>query len=149
MNGSRALEGYVPDVDATIVTRILEAGGRIVGKTHVEDLCCSAGLLTHSFCLFLMFFWNVGSHTNATGYVQNPRKTGFMAGGSSSGSAVVGKVLYFPFWLLVLMRIHLVANNEVEMAVGGDQGGSIRIPSAFCGTYGMKPTHGLVPYSGN
>ena len=34
------------------------------------------------------------------------------------------------------------------MAIGGDQGGSIRMPSAFCGTVGMKPTHGLVPYTG-
>jgi len=34
------------------------------------------------------------------------------------------------------------------MALGGDQGGSIRIPSSFCGIYGMKPTHGLVPYTG-
>jgi amidase len=34
------------------------------------------------------------------------------------------------------------------MALGGDQGGSIRMPSSFCGTYGMKPTHGLVPYTG-
>jgi amidase len=32
MNGSRVLEGYVPDVDATVVTRILDAGGTIVGK---------------------------------------------------------------------------------------------------------------------
>jgi amidase len=34
------------------------------------------------------------------------------------------------------------------MAIGGDQGGSIRIPAAYCGIYGMKPTHGLVPYTG-
>ena len=34
------------------------------------------------------------------------------------------------------------------MAIGGDQGGSIRIPSSNCGVYGMKPTHGLVPYTG-
>lgn len=34
------------------------------------------------------------------------------------------------------------------MAIGGDQGGSIRIPSSFSGAYGMKPTYGLVPYSG-
>jgi amidase len=38
--------------------------------------------------------------------------------------------------------------GEVDMAIGGDQGGSIRVPSALCGTYGMKPTHGLVPYTG-
>ena len=38
--------------------------------------------------------------------------------------------------------------GEVDMAIGGDQGGSIRIPAAYCGIYGMKPTHGLVPYTG-
>jgi amidase len=42
----------------------------------------------------------------------------------------------------------LVASGEVDMAIGCDQGGSIRVPSSFCGAYGMKPTHGLVPYSG-
>jgi amidase len=62
--------------------------------------------------------------------VHNPHKKGYSAGGSSSGSAV------------------LVALGEVDMALGGDQGGSIRMPSSFCGTYGMKPTHGLVPYTG-
>ena len=34
------------------------------------------------------------------------------------------------------------------MAIGGDQAGSIRIPAAHCGLYGMKPTFGLVPYTG-
>ena len=42
-NGSRVLEGYVADVDATVVTRILDAGGTIVGKTVCEDLCFSGG----------------------------------------------------------------------------------------------------------
>lgn len=34
------------------------------------------------------------------------------------------------------------------MAIGGDQGGSIRIPSSWCGVVGHKPTWGLVPYTG-
>ena len=38
MNGSATLEGYVPDFDATVVTRILDAGGEILGKTHCEIL---------------------------------------------------------------------------------------------------------------
>jgi amidase len=113
MNGASTLEGYVPDVDATIVTRILDAGGTIVGKAHCEYFCFSGG-----------------SHTNAAGPVHNPRRRGYSAGGSSSGSAA------------------LVAAGEVDMAIGGDQGGSIRIPAAYCGIYGMKPTHGLVPYTG-
>jgi amidase len=113
MNGASTLEGYVPEIDATIVERILDAGGEIVGKAHCEYFCLSGG-----------------SHTNATGAVHNPRKMGYSAGGSSSGSAA------------------LVAADEVDMAIGGDQGGSIRIPAAYCGIYGMKPTHGLVPYTG-
>jgi amidase len=113
MNGASTLEGFVPEFDATIATRILDAGGEIVGKAHCEYLCISGG-----------------SHTNATGPVHNPYRMGYSAGGSSSGCAV------------------LVATEEVDMAIGGDQGGSIRIPSAFCGIYGMKPTWGLVPYTG-
>jgi amidase len=42
----------------------------------------------------------------------------------------------------------LVASCHANVALGGDQGGSIRIPSAFCGTVGHKPTYGLVPYTG-
>src|SRR5690606_28239957 len=113
MNGSSTLEGYVPEVDATVVARLLDAGAEIAGKAHCEAFCLSGG-----------------SHTNATGPVRNPRRPSHGAGGSSSGSAA------------------LVAAGEVELAIGGDQGGSIRIPSAFCGTVGMKPTHGLVPYTG-
>src|SRR6195952_2931939 len=113
MNGASTLEGYIPDIDATIVTRILDAGGTIVGKTHCEYFCSSGG-----------------SHTNATGPVHNPHKMGYSAGGSSSGSGVV------------------VATGEVDMAIGGDQGGSIRMPGSWCGIYGMKGTHGLVPYTG-
>ncbi|HMG34949.1 MAG TPA: amidase [Blastocatellia bacterium] len=113
MNGASTLEGYTPDVDATVVNRILDAGGVIVGKAHCECYCLSGG-----------------SHTNATGPVHNPHRMGYSAGGSSSGSAV------------------LVSLGEADMAIGGDQGGSIRIPSSFCGIYGMKPTHGLVPYTG-
>ncbi|HJU28389.1 MAG TPA: amidase family protein, partial [Candidatus Binataceae bacterium] len=43
MNGTRLLEGFVPSIDATVVTRILDAGGRIVGKAVCESLCFSGG----------------------------------------------------------------------------------------------------------
>ena len=39
-------------------------------------------------------------------------------------------------------------SGEVDMAIGGDQGGSIRIPSCWNGSVGLKPTWGLVPYTG-
>jgi amidase len=113
MNGSATLEGYVPEVDATVVTRTLDAGATIVGKAVCEDLCFSGG-----------------SHTSANGPVLNPRAPGRSAGGSSSGSAV------------------LVATGEVDLAIGGDQGGSIRMPAGWTGIVGHKPTYGLVPYTG-
>ena len=41
MNGASVLEGYTPDIDATVVTRILDAGGEIAGKAHCEYYCFS------------------------------------------------------------------------------------------------------------
>ena len=113
LNGSFTLDGYRPAVDATVVSRLLDAGASVVGKAVCEALCFSGG-----------------SHTAASGPVHNPLRQGYSAGGSSSGCAA------------------LVAAGEVDLAVGSDQGGSVRIPASFCGVYGMKPTHGLVPYTG-
>lgn len=112
-NGSSTLEGFVPAFDATVATRLLDAGATILGKATCEHFCLSGG-----------------SHTSDPAPVHNPRRHGHAAGGSSSGCGA------------------LVAAGEVDMAIGADQGGSIRIPSALCGTYGMKPTFGLVPYTG-
>ncbi|PJK22824.1 amidase [Mycolicibacterium goodii] len=70
------------------------------------------------------------SHTAATGPVRNPWDHTRTTGGSSSGSAA------------------LVASGAVDLAIGGDQGGSVRLPAAFTGIVGHKPTHGLVPYTG-
>jgi amidase len=113
MNGSTAVEGFVPRRDATVVARLLDAGAVIAGKAVCENLCFSGG-----------------SHTAATGPVRNPWDRSRSAGGSSSGSAA------------------LVAAGQADLALGGDQGGSIRIPAAYCGVVGHKPTHGLVPYTG-
>ena len=73
MNGSRAVEGYIPDNDATVVTRILDAGGTILGKATCEDLCLSGS-----------------SFTSMPHPVTNPHDPARAAGGSSSGSAVPG-----------------------------------------------------------
>jgi amidase len=112
-NGSRVLDGFVADTDATVVTRILAAGGTIAGKAVCENLSFSGH-----------------SHTSWPRRVDNPRAMGYAAGGSSSGSAA------------------LVAAGEVPMSLGCDQGGSVRIPAAWCGITGLKPTYGLVPYTG-
>nr|XP_022299774.1 uncharacterized protein LOC111108286 isoform X1 [Crassostrea virginica] len=113
MNGSKLLEGFVPDRDATIVTRILDAGGQIVGKSVCEDMCFSGSSFTSSY-----------------GPLRNPFDPTRSCGGSSSGSG------------------SLVARKVVDVAIGGDQGGSIRLPASWCGIVGLKPTYGLVPYTG-
>lgn len=113
MNGAGVLEGFVPDVDATIVSRILDAGGHIVGKSVCE-----------------YFSFAGGSATSATGPVISPRNPGHTPGGSTTGSAA------------------LLAAGEVDLATGADQAGSVRIPASFSGIVGLKPTFGLVPYTG-
>ncbi|QNU64587.1 amidase [Vreelandella titanicae] len=114
MNGSPIMEGFVPREDATVVTRLLDAGAHIIGKTAVTAFCFDGG--------------------GCTGYPEpqpvNPHDHDRLAGASSNGSAVV------------------VTNGEVDMALGGDQGGSIRLPASWSGCYGIKGTHGLVPYTG-
>ncbi len=60
----------------------------------------------------------------------NPHDPAYMCGASSNGSAAV------------------VVTGQADMALGGDQGGSIRLPSSWSGCCGHKPTYGLVPYTG-
>jgi 2-dehydropantoate 2-reductase len=61
---------------------------------------------------------------------RNPRDPSRTSGGSSGGSAA------------------LVAAGVCELAVGTDTGGSVRIPAAYCGIAGLKPTYGLLPLEG-
>ncbi|RDW80917.1 amidase-4 [Coleophoma crateriformis] len=111
--GTNMFKDYVPDVDATLITRLLESGGTVTGRAVCENMCHSAT-----------------SHSAATGVVHNPYARGYSTGGSSSGCGA------------------LVANGDVDMAVGADQGGSIRVPAGWCGIYGLKPTFGLIPWTG-
>ncbi|KAJ7641471.1 amidase signature domain-containing protein [Roridomyces roridus] len=119
--GTTAIEDFVPVSDATVVTRVLDHGGIIVGKAMCEA-CIDSD--------FTNFSHGGSSHSTPFGPVENPYAVGFSAGGSSSGCGA------------------LIGSNEVDMGIGGDQGGSIRIPAALCGIIGLKPTFGLVPYTG-
>jgi aspartyl-tRNA(Asn)/glutamyl-tRNA(Gln) amidotransferase subunit A len=76
------------------------------------------------------FAYGISSQNEHFGTVPNPRYPGRLAGGSSGGSAAA------------------IAAGEVRLALGTDSGGSIRIPAAWCGIAGFKPTYGLVPADG-
>jgi amidase len=114
MNSSSVMEGYVPTEDATIVTRLLDAGAEIIGKAVNGSHCFDA----------------IGLSIYPGPQPINPATGRHCAGGSSNGSAVV------------------VANGDADITMGGDQGGSIRIPASWCGIVGHKPTFGLVPHTG-
>ncbi|OZQ64875.1 amidase [Paenibacillus sp. VTT E-133280] len=74
--------------------------------------------------------YSLGGENHHYGTPINPRAAGCIPGGSSSGSAVA------------------VASGSVDFALGTDTGGSIRVPSAYCGVYGFRPTHGVVDLKG-
>ncbi len=111
--GSLVLDGYVPDIDATIITRILDAGGEIIAVLNMDN-----------------FAFSGGGHTSAYGPTRNPYNPDHLAGGSSGGSGAA------------------LSYADIDITIGGDQGGSIRIPASWCGVVGLKPTHSLVPYTG-
>ncbi|KQP23259.1 amidase [Pseudorhodoferax sp. Leaf267] len=114
--GSPLLADNIARRDAAIVRRIAEAGGIVIGKTHLVQFALGA--------------WGTNPHM---GTPRNPagRASDTLApGGSSSGSAVA------------------VAAHLVPWAVGSDTGGSVRVPAAFCGIVGFKPTIDALPRGG-
>jgi aspartyl-tRNA(Asn)/glutamyl-tRNA(Gln) amidotransferase subunit A len=76
------------------------------------------------------FAYGISSQNPHYGTVPNPRAPGRLAGGSSGGSAAA------------------IAAGEVGLALGSDSAGSIRIPAAWCGCVGFKPSYGLVSVDG-
>src|SRR5580700_6705222 len=111
--GSHILDGFIPDDDATIVSRMLDAGAEIVATLVMDDFALSGD-----------------GTTSAHGPTLNPHRQEYCSGGSSSGS---GAALYYDW---------------IDITIGTDQGGSIRMPSSWSGVVGIKPTYGLVPYTG-
>ncbi len=104
---------YEPEVNAPVVQRLLDAGAICIGKTNLDQF--ATGL--------------VGVRS-PYGVPENPFGSGFIPGGSSSGSAVA------------------VARGLVAFALGTDTAGSGRVPAAFNNLFGWKPTRGLLSTRG-
>ncbi len=104
---------YEPSRTATAVERLLAAGAAVAGKANLDQF--ATGL--------------VGTRS-PYGPVPNPRRPGWISGGSSSGSAAA------------------VAAGTASLGVGTDTAGSGRVPAALCGLVGLKGTVGWVPTTG-
>lgn len=95
---------------APAVQLLLDAGARMVGKTHTDEMA-----------------YSLNGENVHYGTPTNPKTPDRIPGGSSSGSAVA------------------VAGDLVDFALGTDCGGSVRLPASYCGIYGIRTSHGLVP----
>jgi amidase len=126
-------EPHIPTIDAIVVQRLLQSGATIAGSATCEN-----------------FSMSPLSYTSATGPVHNPWLKGWTTGGSSSGPTALVAIKVINAWRKrhALPSVEEELGEGVDMAIGGDQGGSIRIPASYCGVYGLKPTHGLIPYTG-
>lgn len=107
--------GYQPEQTAFAVQRLIDAGAVLIGKTNMDQF--ATGL--------------TGTRSpEPYGICKNALNPDFIAGGSSSGSAVA------------------VALNIVSFSLGTDTAGSGRVPAAFNNIVGLKPTRGLISCSG-
>ena len=103
-----SLRDFVPKDYSPVVRSLVDSGHQIVAIANMHELA-----------------FGITSENPAYGDVDNPRKSGYIPGGSSGGSAAS------------------VAMNAVSFALGTDTGGSMRIPAALCGVVGYRPTIGL------
>lgn len=111
---SRILPSHESPFEATVVRQLKDRGARVVGKTNLDEF----GMGTH----------NTNSAYGAAAQVAENEGKAIMlsAGGSSGGSALA------------------VASGEADVALGTDTGGSVRLPAAYCGVVGYKPSYGMI-----
>jgi aspartyl-tRNA(Asn)/glutamyl-tRNA(Gln) amidotransferase subunit A len=91
---------------------------------------CAAGAVLVACTNMDEFAYGFATINAAYGTTRNPHDLMRLAGGSSGGSAA------------------MVASGMVPLALGSDTNGSVRVPAALCGVYGLKPTHGGLPMDG-
>ena len=108
-------------------SRLYEDRIPALDHVHVERMR-EAGLISLGKTTVPEFGWKGNGDSPVTGITHNPWKHGYNAGGSSAGAAVCAAAGLGP--------VHQ----------GSDGAGSVRMPAAFCGVYGLKPSHGRIPY---
>jgi len=119
----------IAGIPLTCGSRILQ--GYVPGEDSiVADRLLRAGAEVVAITNMDDLAFSGGGESSWYGATRNPWDQARTAGGSSSGSAAA---LFY---------------DGTDVAIGGDQGGSIRAPASWCGVLGLKPTHGLVPYVG-
>lgn len=111
--GAVELRDHVPEVDATVVATVRDAGAVVFAKTNVPR-----------------WSGDYQTHNDMFGTTNNPWDVERTPGGSSGGPAAA------------------VAMGFTGFEIGTDIGGSIRVPSSFCGVYGHKPSFGIIPTYG-
>jgi len=135
---SRMLDNFQSPFTATVVQRMLDEGGILLGKTNLDEFAMGSGTVD-SYVGPVFNIW--GSSVNydlmcpESGDIVGSgggcvEADWVVAGGSSGGSAVS------------------VAAGLARASLGSDTGGSVRIPSAWCGVPSIKPSYGLLSRHG-
>ncbi len=135
-SGSGALSGLTLAVKDNVDVAGMPTTAGIAAFAHrvaAQDAPCIAGLRRAGAAILgkvAMHEGALGATTDAPRLCQNPLRPGFTPGGSSGGSGAA------------------IAAGLADLAIGTDTMGSVRIPAAYCGVVGLKPTAGLVSRSG-
>ena len=130
-----ALHGIPVSIKDLSLTRgVRTMAGSFIFERHVPDAdapfvrrLTEAGAIMVGKTTTPEFGWKALGESPVTGHTRNPWNRAMTPGGSSSGAAAA------------------TAAGLGPLAQGSDGAGSIRIPAAFCGIYGMKPSYGRVP----
>ncbi len=117
-------EGRITSCGSSFYRHEATASAEVVRRLEAAGAVIVSRTVLHEFA------YGFSSENHWTGPVRNPHDPRLSCGGSSGGSAAA------------------VAAGQVPIGIGTDTGGSVRVPAALCGIYGLKVTHGRIPLSG-